>query len=254
LPNALLNLDIDRVDLVDEGANSAAFIKLYKRKERVKGMDLKDVLAKIKPEHAEVIESALEKAKNEVPEDVEKKVKDLKAKLEKANKELKEATERLEKSKELKKDDNLEEIVKSLDGPIKEAFEKLQAQKKAAEEIAKQLQEQKEKEAALAKAKELKNLPMETEKLAGIIKNVSPEVFELLKAANEAIEKNVLGTVGDNGDNTINNSAGDDAWAKIEKKAKKLAKEESISMEKAIAKIIDEEPELYEEYLEGGRE
>ena len=34
MPYLLEDLVITRVDLVDEGANSAAFIELYKRKER----------------------------------------------------------------------------------------------------------------------------------------------------------------------------------------------------------------------------
>ena len=38
MPYELKDLVIDRVDLVDEGANSAAFIELYKRKETAYGL------------------------------------------------------------------------------------------------------------------------------------------------------------------------------------------------------------------------
>ena len=54
MPNIIVGLVVDRVDFVDEGANSAAFIKMYKRREK-DDMDLEEVLAKLKPEHAEVV-------------------------------------------------------------------------------------------------------------------------------------------------------------------------------------------------------
>ena len=54
MPNILTDLIIDRVDLVDEGANSAAFVELFKRKEQGNPMELSEILSKMKPEHAGV--------------------------------------------------------------------------------------------------------------------------------------------------------------------------------------------------------
>ena len=55
----LENLVIDRVDLCDEGANSEAFIELFKRKEHG-GMDLQEIISKMKPEHAKVVKDAFD--------------------------------------------------------------------------------------------------------------------------------------------------------------------------------------------------
>lgn len=65
MPYILEGLDITRVDLVDEGANSAAFIELYKRKEQSK-MELEEILSKLKPEHAGVIKSVINKSQEEL--------------------------------------------------------------------------------------------------------------------------------------------------------------------------------------------
>lgn len=71
MPTELKRLKIDRVDLVPEGANSAAFVTLYKGKE-MKSMDANEILDKLKPEHADVIKSAfaeLEKQKKQAEEE-----------------------------------------------------------------------------------------------------------------------------------------------------------------------------------------
>ena len=65
MPYMLEDLVIDRVDLVDEGANSAAFIELYKRKEQ-SAMNFEEILSKMKPEHAEVIQAEINKAKEDL--------------------------------------------------------------------------------------------------------------------------------------------------------------------------------------------
>ena len=65
MPYILEDLVIDRVDLVDEGANSAAFIELYKRKEQSK-MNFEEILSKMKPEHAKVIQETLDTVTNDL--------------------------------------------------------------------------------------------------------------------------------------------------------------------------------------------
>ena len=66
MPYLLEDLVVDRVDLVDEGANSAAFIELYKRKERSATMDIEEILSKMKPEHSAVIQAELDKLSGDV--------------------------------------------------------------------------------------------------------------------------------------------------------------------------------------------
>ncbi len=249
VPNLLVDLVVDRVDLVDEGANSAAFIKLYKRKEMETGMDFNEIISKLKPEHAEIIQAELAKAKAEVPEEIAKELSDTKIELETTKAEFEKFKEEVKKSNEPVQEENFEEILKSLDPAVQKVFKSLQAQKEAAEQIAKQLKEQQEEEEAIAKAKALKALPVEEDKLVQVVKGVSDDVYEILKTAAKVLEESdIFEEVGKGkGDaGTI------DAWSKIEKKAEEIAKRDGITVEKAISVVINENPELYKEYLSGG--
>jgi uncharacterized protein YukE len=244
-----MDLVVDRVDLVDEGANSAAFIKLYKRKEMETGMDFNEIISKLKPEHAEVIQAEIAKAKAEVPEEVAKELSDTKEELIATKTELEKVKEEVNKSKEPAEEDNFEEVLKSLDPAVQKVFKSLQAQKEAAEQVAKQLTEQKEEEEAIAKANALKALPVEEDKLVQVVKGISDDVYEILKSAAKVLEESdIFEEVGKGkGDaSTI------DAWSKIEKKADEIAKRDNITKEKAISVVINENPELYKEYLSGG--
>ena len=249
VPNLLMDLVVDRVDLVDEGANSAAFIKLYKRKEMETGMDFNEIISKLKPEHAEIIQAELAKAKTEVPEEIAKELSDTKVELETIKAELEKFKEEAKKSKEPAQEENFEEVLKSLDPAVQKVFKSLQAQKEAAEQIAKQLKEQKEEEEAIAKAKDLKALPVEEDKLVQVVKDISDDVYEILKSAAKVLEESeIFEEVGKGKGGT----GSTDAWSKIEKKADEIAKRDSITKEKAISVVINENPELYKEYLSGG--
>ena len=247
VPNLLIDLVVDRVDLVDEGANSAAFIKLYKRKEMETGMDFSEIISKLKPEHAEVIQAELAKAKAEVPEEIAKELSDTKKALEESKAELEKIKEEVKKSKEPAQEENFEEILKNLDPAVQKVFKSLQAQKEAAEQVAKQLTEQKEEEEAIAKARALKVLPVEEEKLVQVVKGISDDVYEILKSAAKVLEEsNLFEEIGKS------NAGTTDAWTRIEKKAEEIAKRDGITLEKAISVVINENPELYREYLSGG--
>jgi len=249
VPNLLIDLVVDRVDLVDEGANSAAFIKLYKRKEMETGMDFSEIISKLKPEHAEVIQAELAKAKAEVPEEIAKELSDTKVELETLKAELEKFKEEAKKSKEPAQEENFEEVLKNLDPAVQKVFKSLQAQKEAAEQIAKQLQEQKEEEEAIAKARALKALPVEEEKLVQVVKGVSDDVYEILKSAAKVLEESEIFEEIGKGKGGASST---DAWSRIEKKADEIAKRDGITKEKAIGVVINENPELYKEYLSGG--
>lgn len=247
VPNLLMDLVVDRVDLVDEGANSAAFIKLYKRKEMETGMDFNEIISKLKPEHAEIIQAEIAKARAEVPEEVATELSDTKEALEKSKTELENFKEEVKKSKEPAQEENFEEVLKSLDPAVQKVFKSLQAQKEAAEQVAKQLKEQKEEEEAIAKAKALKALPVEEDKLVQVVKGVSDDVYKILKSAAKVLEESdIFKEIGKSDAGTI------DAWSRIEKKAEEIAKRDGITVEKAISVVINENPELYKEYLNGG--
>lgn len=286
MPYLLEDLVIDRVDLVDEGANSAAFIELYKRKERSATMDIKEILSKMKPEHSAVIQAELDKLSGEVTkakedlatvttecntakQDLGKAKEDLKA----ANEDKEKAESELEtlKAKQSEEcecngvaDENgmckvcrkpkkkaafdEEETLKSMPAAARAMFIKMRTQKEAAEEEVRKAKDAEAQAEAVAKAAELKALPIETEKLVGVLKGSSAEMVDVLTTINAAIEGTVLDEVGKS--NT--GSAGADTWSKIEAKADEIAKRDSVTKQKAVSIAIKENPELYKEYLQGG--
>ncbi len=286
MPYLLEDLVIDRVDLVDEGANSAAFIELYKRKERSATMDIKEILSKMKPEHSAVIQAELDKLSGEVTkakEDlatVTTECSTAKQDLEKAKEDLKAANEGKEKvESELETlkakqseececngeaDENgmckvcgkpkkkaafdEEETLKSMPAAARAMFIKMRTQKEAAEEEVRKAKDAEAQAEAVAKAAELKALPIETDKLVGVLKNCSAETVDVLTTINAAIEGTVLDEVGKSNPG----SKGADAWAKIEAKADEIAKRDSVTKQKAVSIAIKENPELYKEYLQGG--
>ena len=299
MPYVLTDLVIDRVDLVDEGANSAAFIELYKRKETKDPMDFKEILSKLKPEHAEVIQQAfdavdadLSKARADL-DVANQSIVDKDTQLNAANEALAKANTELEtlKAKYCECDGEEDEdgmckvcgkpkkkacggskekacgktekaaafdeteTLKSMPEAARAMFEKMRAQKEAAEEQVRKAAEREAESAAIAKAASLKAIPVEQEKLVGILKSCTPEVADLLTTINSAIEATVLDEVGKNRGNgaadTVTGTS-DEAWNKLEKKAEEIAKRDSVTKEKAMATALDENPELYREYLNGG--
>lgn len=286
MPYLLEDLVIDRVDLVDEGANSAAFIELYKRKERSATMDIKEILSKMKPEHSAVIQAELDKLSGEVTkakedlatvttecstskQDLEKAKEDLKAAnegKEKAESELE--TLKAKESEECECDGEAdengmckvcgkpkkkaafdeEETLKSMPAAARAMFIKMRTQKEAAEEEVRKAKDAEAQAEAVAKAAELKALPIETEKLVGVLKGCSADMVDVLTTINAAIEGTVLDEVG----KSNAGSKGADAWSKIEAKADEIAKRDSVTKQKAVSIAIKENPELYKEYLQGG--
>lgn len=291
MPYELKDLVIDRVDLVDEGANSAAFIELYKRKETRDPMDFKEILSKMKPEHAGVIQTAFDAmdadlAKARADLDVaNQSIADKDVELGAANEALAKANTELETLKakqhcecdgesgedgvckacgKPKKSASFDETetLKSMPENVRAVFEKMRAQKEAAEaEVRKAAEreaaaaEREAEAAAVAKAASMKAIPVEQEKLVGILKSCTPEVADLLETISKAIETTVLDEVGKNRGNGATAEVpgtSDAAWSKLEKKAEEIAKRDNITKEKAMATALDENPELYREYLNGG--
>lgn len=288
MPYLLEDLVVDRVDLVDEGANSAAFIELYKRKEQVATMDIKEILSKMKPEHSAVIQAELDKLSGDITktkadlatvtserdtatQDLVKAKNDLTA----ANDELGKTRSELEtlkakgsgectcdgeadengtckacgKPKPKKKADfDEEETLKSLPEAARAMFAKMRAQKEAAEEEVRKAKEAEKTAEAVAKAAELKALPIESEKLVGVLKNCGADMIDVLTTINAAIEGTVLSEVGKGS----SGSGGTDAWSKIEAKADEIAKRDNVTKQKAVSIAIKENPDLYKEYLQGG--
>lgn len=285
----LEDLVIDRVDLVDEGANSAAFIELFKRKEQ--GMNFTEILSKMKPEHAAVVQQevdtnveALNKAKADLDQanatisTQTEELTEANEALAKAKEELAAANEELEVLKAKgsgecacdgasnedgtctvcgkKKSTGFDEteVLKAMPESVRAEFIKMREQKEAAEEQVRKNAEEKIEAEAVAKAATMKSLPVEQSVLVGILKSASPEVCEVLSAAATAIDEAVLGEVGKSRQNGTSSANSADAWNKIEKAAEEVAKRDNITKQKAIGVVIKEQPQLYKDYLNGGTE
>lgn len=280
MPYLLEDLVIERIDLVDEGANSAAFIEIYKRKEQSNTMEIQEVISKMKPEHAEVVNAALAKAKEDSDaallakstelEQVQASVTDLTAKLEEANTTIEtlKAAQPAEcacegeagedgickacgKPKKKGASFDEEETMKSLPEPVREYIAKMKLQKETAEEELRKAREKEVEAEAINKANSLKALPVEQSVLVGILKNCSPELLGVLTKVNKAIEDGVLAEVG-----KANPKGGSakTAWDEINDKASELAKSAGLTQQKAFAQVMKENPDLYNKYLseEGG--
>lgn len=270
VPTELKRLKIDRVDLVPEGANSAAFVTLYKGKE-MKSMDATEILSKLKPEHAAVIQAeldSLKKAKEEAEqacEDAKKACDAAAAQTQSGNSDDEDTKKANGKQSQAKPDSTLsakaaegttsfdedETLAKGLDPQVVAFIDQLKKQKAAAEEVAKEAIAKERHANAVTKAAELKALPIEESRLVAFIEKSNDETVDLLSAIAKGIESTVLSEEGSNTSQTFTKSSSA-AWEKIEKEAQRLASERGVSVAKATGMVISEQPELYKEYLEGG--
>ena len=259
----LKSLKINRVDLVPEGANSAAFVTLYKGKEG-KSMDYEEILEKMKPEHADVIKAKfeeIEKAKSEVEAELADALEKAKESCKKADEAAAEDGSEDEEEKPIDKADTKTEgttsfdedetLLKSLPEELQSFVAKMRQQKEAAEEVAKAAIARERHAEAVSKATELKALPVATDELIAFIEKSNEETVDMLSAIAKAIDSTVLTETGSNETGSFSKSAGD-AWDKLESKAAEIAKERGITKAKGMSAAIDEFPELYREYLEGG--
>ena len=283
MPYELQDLIVDRVDLVDEGANSAAFIELYKRKETTNPMDFEAILNLMKPEHADVIKGVIAAKDADIAKargDLDTATHSLAGKeveLNETNEALAKANAEIETLKandsctcggetgedgkcsachKPKKSASFDETetFKSMPEPMREMFLKMRAQKEAAEAEVRKANEEKAEAAAIANAASLKAIPVEQDKLVAILKSCAPEVTELLTVINGAIEASVLEEVGKNRGNgaAAQPTTSDAAWNELEQKAKDIAKRDGVTIEKAMSTALTENPELYRTYLNGG--
>ena len=258
MPYLLDDLIINRVDLVDEGANSAAFISLYKRKEQSEKMDITEIIEKMNPEHAAVVKAEMDRLNDEATqsktdcETAKQEASQAKDDLKTANDDLDNTKSELDKLKQEKSAGFDEtETLKSMPEAAKEYFVKMKAQKEAAEEALRKAKESEEDAKAIAKAADLKALPVEQSALVGVLKGCSPELLEVLTTVAAAMDGTVLGEVGKGKAGQVATD-GNAAWAKIEAKASDIAKSKGLSKAKAITQAVEENPDLYKEYLQGG--
>lgn len=246
--NQLLNPEYTRVDLVKEGANSQAHIKLFKSKGGGL-MNIQELLSKMKPEHASIVTEAIEKAKTDAQADVATQIADL----EKAKKDAEDALI-IQKGKT--EGTTEEDILKSVQDPAVRTFlEKQMAKTAAAEAAIRKAKEEQLEAEAIAKAKEVPAVGATTEQIADIYKGLAdkPEiretVFGIFKAASAmSAESTAFQEVGKSAASADNATSADAAWDQIEKAAK-VFEGQGLTAAQAVTKAINENPELYSAYI-----
>lgn len=247
-------------------------------------MDMKEILNKMKPEHAAVIQAEFDILSDDVTK-AKESLQTVTAERDAANEDLAKAkgdlataTSALEqanteigilKSKEQcecdgEADDkgmckacgkpkksasfDEDEVIKSMPENVRAMFTKMKTQKEAAEEEVRKSKEAEKNAEAVAKAAELKALPLEADKLVDVLKRCDADMVDVLTTINAAIEGTVLDEFG----KSHTGGASTDAWSKIENKAVDIAKRDNVTKQKAVSIAIKENPELYKEYLQGG--
>lgn len=159
--------------------------------------------------------------------------------------------EELMKEEEVVEGVEEEEVIDKSELPeeLRKRFEDLEKKAAVAEEIAKKEREKRLDIEFNKRAKEFATVG-EVDKIASILKRVSEDeelqfdVEEILKSAQERLEKtDLFKETGDSGSNAS------DAEEAIEKKTKELMKSDtSLTYAQAQRKILQENPDLYNEY------
>lgn len=282
MPQLLEDLHIDRVDLVDEGANSAAFIELYKRK-GINSMDFDEIIKQLEPEHAAVITAAFDKAKVDLKTALSDK-QIAENNLSKAKKDLttaqiaaadaKAAADKAKQNaggyctcKEAKPNaDNIcqtcgkpiKPITKNKDGDVDDSVlkslpEGVQAYIKKCRQDAEDTKAQladiakaKAESDAIAKAMALKAIPVDNKDLVTLVKQCDDNTYKILQNIDKAIMDSVLTPVG----KSSFESSG--AYDKLEAKTAEIRKSKpALTYEEAFDAALKANPELYEQYKKG---
>lgn len=264
MPTKLKDLKIDRVDLVDKGANPDAHILLFKRKGDEGVMKFEEIMKKLTPEQQTAVMEEINKAKGAdmTPEEKKKKeaemaamgkMKDDLAKRDQEVKDLTAKVEELTKSKTGDGEGDDKDIFKGLNPEVKKYLEDMKKEADAAKAIVKAMEETRLIEQYTSVAKSFNALPIKAEEFGPVLKSFAQadkdsyaKLEAMLKSFNEAVSKGALfkelGT-------SSSNSA--DPYAKMEAKAQELVQKSStpLSKEQAMVQIMRTEPELYNDYI-----
>jgi len=192
------------------------------------------------PTLQELIDSLPEEQKKQVNEEITKRDSDISK--------LQDEVENLKKSTEPKKED----VTKGMSDEVKAKFEDLQKRADEAEKIAKTEREARRMSEFSKKAESYQNVE-KVETIAKVLKDsfdVSEDfgksVESLIKTANERLSTGeIFKSKGSDSTDPV------DSFSKVESLAiKKMEIDTTLTKEKAIAKVLDENPNLYNESIE----
>ena len=237
LPRSILvDLELDRVSLCNQGANSRAHILLTKRKENSDmPKTFEELLKAVEADQALLITNhiaELEKAKDDTITKLNGDVTTLTGEV-----------ETLKKSVVVVP--TVEDITKNASPELTAYIAKL----KGSVDTLVAAQEE-----ALAKSRfeEVKAIPADAEEMKNVLKSASPATFAILKKAATAIEATLLINKGKETLNDFNQTA-DQAYDVLAKAAKVIAVEKSLTFEQAFVEACANDSDTYTKYVKGDR-
>ena len=235
----LVDMNLEAVALCSQGANSRANILLTKSmKEGNSKMGINEILAGLSEEAQATLTKHIEEtATAKATKAVEDAVAPLNAKIAELEATNKSLTENAAKATQPAEP---EDFTKSLPEPARKQFEEMQKSLAAL---------QAERAEALAKSRfeVVKAIPCDSDKLKSILKNVDPDVFEVLTKAATAIEEGIGKSTAAAGEGKLDKST-DDYYKELETIADGISKSEGISLAKAFTLACERNADLYAKY------
>lgn len=233
LQTMLVDLTLDRVDVVHTGSNTRADILLAKGKEQNNMPEtFEALLGLLKPEQANIVKShivEIEKKKDEAITALNEKV---------------ETLEKAVVTPPAAPVPTEEDIFKGASPELKEQFEKMRSSMDS-------MLEREAESLAKARFESVKAIPYDEAKLKEVLKSASPAVMEVLQKAAKAIEDNILTAKGKEVAGKFP-AVGEKSYEKLEKAAKELqTADTALSYEQAFTKACSANPEVYAEYVKG---
>lgn len=234
----LVDLDLDKVSLCNQGANSRAHILIAKRKENSDmPKTFEELLKALTPEQADMVNThiaGIEKAKDDIIKALTEDVTTLTGEV-----------DTLKKSVPTK-EEGTEDIMKNASPEIAAYIAKLKGS-------VDQLVADREEVLAKERFELVKAIPVDEAKLKSVLKSASPAVFEILKAAATAVETTVLDKgKGKEEQNDFTETAAK-AYDALDKAAKAIALEKSMTFEQAFTEACVANPEIYAKYVKGDK-
>lgn len=243
----LIDINLDKVALCNQGANSGANILLTKRKESTNmPKTLKEIMDALDTDAAAVIEKAKTDAiALAVTDAVAKAVKEKDVEITTLTETVAKATTVVTPAA-TPEGDNLATLLKSVDPKLASMVTDLQ---KSVE----QLQNEQLEGIATSRYNAVKAIPGVDEKdLKAVLKSISPAGYAILKAAADAVSKTVLKDgAGSEGEGNAFANVSDAAYDTLEKSAKELMTVEKCTYEAAFTKACTQNPTLYKQYAKG---
>lgn len=240
----LVNLDLTRIALCNEGANTRANILLTKRKENTQMPNVttfEEFEKAAEPEVLNIVKAHYDELLKAKDTELAKSADELKAAQDKIDE--------LSKSKPTEgeqPDEQPEDIFKGLNPEVRALIEK---QTQTINDLVARDQEN----IAKQRFELVKSIPCDEATLKRVLKTASPDVMTILQAAATAINENVIkdATGSDAAGVMKKTDGGQAAYDKLDTIAKSMAEEQNITYEAAFTEACMQNPDVYAEYAKG---